>query len=514
MSVKHYDWTAYHAGVRGSKVAIVDLDTQEEVTYGTLDDRANRLGEWMQSKGVVKGDRVAVLTPNCPEVFEVEFACSKVGAICIPLNWRLTVPELQYILGDSTPSLLIYDASFAETAEQLIGLCHVSNHLQVDAEDAASSYRQALQSVTGQYQPVECTHDDVAMIMYTSGTTGHPKGAMITFGMNFYNAVNLGIPSNINADTVQLVVLPLFHTGGMNCYANPILHAGGRILLMRDFEPGRALGVLGDPALGVTHFFGVPAPYQFMMQHPDFPTTDLSRIVTAGVGGAPCAEAILLGWIDRGVPLIQGWGMTETSPGGTLLDAADVMRKIGSAGKPLLHTQVKIIDDHGATLPWGEVGELLIRGPNITPGYWNKPEATADAFVDGWLKTGDAARFDDEGFIYIVDRWKDMYISGGENVYPAEVENVLYQLEQVAEAAIIGVPDDRWGETGKAVLVLKPGQTLDADAVIAHCLANLAKFKVPASVEFIDALPRNATGKVLKRTLREQYVGANAPAIS
>jgi fatty-acyl-CoA synthase len=190
------------------------------------------------------------------------------------------------------------------------------------------------------------------------------------------------------------------------------------------------------------------------------------------------------------------------------------MRKIGSAGKPLLHTEIKIIGDEGETLPRGEVGELLIRGPNITPGYWNKPEATESSFVDGWLKTGDAARFDEEGFIYIVDRWKDMYISGGENVYPAEVENVLYQLEQVAEAAIIGVPDDRWGETGKAVLVLKPGQTLDADAVVAHCIANLAKFKVPSSVEFIDALPRNATGKVLKRTLRDRYVDANAPAIS
>jgi fatty-acyl-CoA synthase len=300
----------------------------------------------------------------------------------------------------------------------------------------------------------------------------------------------------------------------MNCYANPVLHCGGSILLMRDFDPGRALAVLGDESLGVTHFFGVPAPYQFMMQHPDFATTDLSRLVTAGVGGAPCAEAILTAWIDRGVSLIQGWGMTETSPGGTALAAHDVMRKIGSAGKPLLHTEVKIVDDDGATLPRGAVGELLIRGPNITPGYWNKPEATADAFVDGWLKTGDAARFDEEGFIYIVDRWKDMYISGGENVYPAEVENVLYQLEQVAEAAIIGVPDERWGETGKAVLVLKPGQTLQADAVIAHCLANLAKFKVPSSVSFIDALPRNATGKVLKRTLREQFVDKSAPAIT
>lgn len=514
MSVKYYDWAAYHADVRGDKVAIVDLDTQEQVTYRDLDDRANRLASWLQESGVAKGDRVAVLTPNCPEVFEAAFACSKIGAICIPLNWRLTVPELEYILGDSTPKVLIFDQKFSDAAEQLIGLCRIPSSLLLDSEDPACAYKQALAGATGEFQVVECTHDDVAMIMYTSGTTGHPKGAMITHGMNFYNVVNLGMPAGVNSETVQLVILPLFHTGGMNCYANPVLHCGGSILLMRDFDPGRALAVLGDESLGVTHFFGVPAPYQFMMQHPDFATTDLSRLVTAGVGGAPCAEAILTAWIDRGVSLIQGWGMTETSPGGTALAAHDVMRKIGSAGKSLLHTEVKIVDDDGAALPRGAVGELLIRGPNITPGYWNKPEATADAFVDGWLKTGDAARFDEEGFIYIVDRWKDMYISGGENVYPAEVENVLYQLEQVAEAAIIGVPDERWGETGKAVLVLKPGQTLQADAVIAHCLANLAKFKVPSSVSFIDALPRNATGKVLKRTLREQFVDKSAPAIT
>ena len=206
--------------------------------------------------------------------------------------------------------------------------------------------------------------------------------------------------------------------------------------------------------------------------------------------------------------------MTETSPGGIALNPDDALRKIGSTGKALLHTEIKIVDDQGAEVPRGTVGELLIRGPNITPGYWNNPEATAKTFVDDWLMTGDAARCDDEGFVYIVDRWKDMYISGGENVYPAEVENVLYELPQVAEAAIIGVPSERWGETGKAVLVLKPGQSLDADAVIAHCLANLAKFKVPQSVEFIAALPRNATGKVLKRTLREMYVDSAAPAIS
>ena len=212
--------------------------------------------------------------------------------------------------------------------------------------------------------------------------------------------------------------------------------------------------------------------------------------------------------------MVQGWGMTETSPGGICLDAMDAERKIGSAGKPLIHTEIKIVDDEGHALPHGEVGELLIRGPNITPGYWNNPEATKNSFIDDWLKTGDAARMDEEGFVYIVDRWKDMYISGGENVYPAEIEDVLYRLPEVAEAAVIGVPSERWGETGKAVIVLKPGMELDPDEIIGHCLKNLAKFKVPASVAFIEALPRNATGKVLKRVLRDQFVDASAPAIS
>lgn len=510
--MEYFDWAARQADTRPNKIAITDEASGLQFTYAQLEQRSSQLAGYLQQQGINKGDRVAILSRNSPHFFELEFACGKIGGIGVPLNWRLTVPELEYIMGDCGPKVLIYDRLFAEQALELQRRCGVATLIAIDFE-AKDEYEAALAQDLA-YEAQKSTLADVAMVMYTSGTTGHPKGAMITHGMNFINCVNLGIPTRISPATVQLVVLPLFHTGGLNCYANPVLHAGGHIILMREFEPGAALRLLGESTLGITHFFAVPAPYQFMMQHPEFKNTDLSRLEIAGVGGAPCAEAILSGWTDRGVAMIQGWGMTETSPGGIGLDADDAARKIGSAGKPLMHTEICIVDDEGKRLPQGEVGELLIRGPNITPGYWNNPEATAKSFVDDWLKTGDAARMDEEGFVYIVDRWKDMYISGGENVYPAEIEDVLYQLPEVAEAAIIGVPDERWGETGKAVLVLKPDQTLEPDAVIAHCLANLAKFKVPQSVAYIDALPRNATGKVLKRVLRDQFVSASAPAIS
>jgi fatty-acyl-CoA synthase len=512
MPMKYFDWTAHHAYSQPDKVAIVDLHTGREFSYAELNERAARLADWLRKQGVVKGDRIAVLALNCPEFMELEFACSKIGAVALPVNWRLTVPELEYIFSDSTPKVLAHDVAFRDAALELMKRCDVSHLLEIDVDKPSNAYEQALAESSPDPAIEPLTLDDMAMIMYTSGTTGHPKGAIITHRMNFINCVNLGFPARISSQTVQLVVLPLFHTGGLNCYANPVIHAGGRILLMREFDPGEALRVIGDPSYEVSHFFAVPAPYQFMMHHPDFVNTDLSRLTVAGVGGAPCAEAILRTWMDRGIDLMQGWGMTETSPAGTALDAVDAVRKIGSAGKAVMYTEMKIVDNAGNEVIDGAVGELLTRGPNITPGYWNNPGATKSAFVDGWLKTGDAARFDEEGYIYIVDRWKDMYISGGENVYPAEIENVIHQLPQILEAAIIGVPDDRWGETGKAVIVVKPGETLDEETVMAHCRANLAKFKIPQSVVFVNELPRTATGKVLKRKLRANLLGEDAPA--
>jgi len=514
-AVRAYDWIGHHAAQRPTHEAVRDIGSDRSFSYADLDRRVDAMAAYLTSLGVGRGDRVAVLAHNGVEFFDVQFACARTGSICVLLNWRLTVTELEYILNDSSPALLVHDAEFAASAEELQRCCSIGELLAIDGGAADSAYERALARFDGEsVEPVALTHDDVITIMYTSGTTGLPKGAMITHGMNFWNVVNLGIPAGIGIDTVHLNVLPLFHTGGLNCYCNPVLHAGGTVVLLKAFDPGQTLQVIGDEAQGITHIFAVPAPYQFMMQHPDFDDTDLSRLRAAGVGGAPCALTIMETWMERGVSLAQGFGMTETSPACIFLDPGDALRKIGSTGKPLLHTECRVVDDEGGDCGPDQIGELWVAGPNITPGYWNRPDATADAFEGRWLKTGDAARVDDEGFVYIVDRWKDMYISGGENVYPAEIENVLYQLPEVAEAAIIGVPNDKWGEVGLAVIALKPGATLERATVVAHCVERLAKFKVPNDITIVEALPRNATGKVLKRELRTQFVDADAPQIS
>jgi fatty-acyl-CoA synthase len=341
-------------------------------------------------------------------------------------------------------------------------------------------------------------------IMYTSGTTGHPKGAIITYGMTFWNCVNVGVPARVSCDSVALTVAPLFHTGGLNLFANPCFHAGGTVLVMRSFDPGQTLDLISDPAVGITHFWGVPAHYLFMLQHERFAKADFSRLIGACMGGAPAPLSLLEAWAKRGVALQQGYGMTETSPTTLVIDGEQAIRKIGSAGLPVLHTEVRLVTAEGRDANPGEIGEIWTRGPNVTPGYWNRPEADASSFTDGWLHTGDAARQDGDGFYYIVDRWKDMYISGGENVYPAEVENAIYELPGVAEVAVIGIPNEHLGEVGRAFIVPKPGAELTAEAVICHCRAQIAKYKVPAEFMFIDQLPRTATGKVLKRELRNR----------
>jgi fatty-acyl-CoA synthase len=508
------DWLAFHADRTPDNIAMVEGHNNREFTYAAFNERSATLAGYMQQTWSIRaGDVVAILAMNTVEYFTFQFACVKLGAIMLPLNWRLAEPELLYILKDADAKALVYDNDLADRVPSLLENADISNSLAVEL-DETSTYEQI---VTGDAPQVvmdpQTTHDTPMTIMYTAGTTGHPKGVIITHGMTFWNAINIGVPTGINQNSVQYSVLPTFHTGGLNLYANPIIHAGGKVIIARTFDPGETLKILSDPTSGITHFFGVPAIYLFLSQHDDFATTDLSAIQSWGCGGAPMPAALLKKYADRGIIVQLGFGMTETSPTVFLIAKRRAVVKPTSVGKPMLHTRVRIVDEDFQDVPVGEVGEVIISGPNVTPGYHNRPDANESSFTldehgNRWLHSGDAGMIDDEGCIYIVDRYKDMYISGGENVYPAEVEQVIFQMDGVKDVAVIGVPDEKWGETGKAIVVCAKNGP-DEARIIEHCKANLAKFKVPRSVAYVDELPRNAAGKILKRDLRQQFIPSN-----
>ncbi len=505
---RSFDWIAHHANTRPDGIAQIDLATNRTFTWAAMEDRTSRLAAALQHDfGVGPEDRVAVLAQNNTNFFEVQFACWKLGAIFVPVNWRLTLSELTFIAEDCTPKVIVHDHAFSDMARDLEANTSIEHRINWDGDDdGAANYEDAIASAApGNFTANDNTLDTVLTVMYTSGTTGTPKGAMITQGMTFYNAVNCVEFFGLKQNMVNLAFLPLFHTGGLNVFANPCFHFGGTNMVMHTFDPSECLGLLTNPDIGITHLLGVPANFLFMSQVPEFENATFPTIEACGVGGSPTPVPLIEAWAAKGLPLQQAFGMTETSPLVTALKPEDCEVKIGSAGLPAMHCEVRIVGEDGEDMPVGEKGELWVRGPNVTPGYWNRPEATAEAITDGWLHTGDAAQEDEDGFIYIVDRWKDMYISGGENVYPAEIESVIYQLPQIGEVSVIGIPDEKWVEVGRAIVVLKDGETIDEATIINHCREHLARFKVPQSVVFIDEIPHNATGKVLKRVLRESH---------
>ena len=495
MTIPAYDWIGHHADLHPGKVALIDDGRDLTLTYGRLEEQVRRLAAWFSANGVLRGDRVAMLAGNTTDMFEALFACAKLSAILVPLNWRLAVPELQFIINDCRPKLLIYEDTYANAVAQL----DIPVKLQL-----GSDYEQAKgASDPSSVHPVVATFDDPWAILYTSGTTGHPKGAITTHGMFFWNAVNIGNAVGLTFDSTNLNVLPTFHSGGLNLYTTPCLHIGATSISLREFNPERLLQWLTSGE--ITHFFGVPSIYQFLAEHPGWDDADLSKVRSWACGGAAMPVALLERYAARGVVIRQGMGMTETSPTIFLTDEAHAMTKAGSVGKPVLHTEIRIVNENEVDVPVGDIGELWVRGPNVTPGYWERPDANESSFTDGWLHTGDAARSDEDGYIYLVDRWKDMFISGGENVYPAEVEQVLFHHPNVLDVAVIGVSDGRWGEVGLAVVVPRDEDTFDPDDVLSFCDGKLAKYKIPKHVVTTDGLPRNAAGKVLKRRLSSTY---------
>lgn len=503
----HFDWIKRHAEITPNKLALVDAHTGRQISYAQLNERANRFAGYLQDTlGLQRGDRISILAQNSAEYYEVLFGCSKNGVILNTLNWRLAVPELEYIIKDCTPRLLIYEPEFTETVQALRALIDCECYLVMDdtAPEDEQTYEAAL--AAGSPHDVETpplTYDDIWAIIYTSGTTGRPKGAQVTYGNFFYNAVGMGQAIDLHSQDVNLNVLPTFHIGGLGLYAGPTFHAGGTVVVMRAFDPARCLQLIQD--WGVTVLLLVPSIYLILAQFSEFDQYDLSSVRSWASGGSALPPSLVQQYTGKGIIIQQGFGMTETGPTVFLIDKANAVRKAGSVGKPVLHTDVCIMDRQLNQLGPNEVGELCIRGGNVTTGYWNRPQATSEALIDGWLHSGDAAKYDEEGFYYIVDRWKDMFISGGENVYPAEVENVIYHHPAVAEVAVIGVPHPKWQEVGKAIVVIKGGQTLTEAEVIEFCQGKLARYKIPKSVAFIDALPRTAAGKVLKRELRVQF---------
>jgi fatty-acyl-CoA synthase len=513
--VYHFDWSKRHAERTPDKLALVDAHSGRQLTYAQFNERANRFASFLQDTlGIQPGDRVSILAQNSSDYYEVLFACGKMGAILNTLNWRLAVPELQFILNDCSPRVLVYEPLFAEAVGELRAQIDCDYYVVIGEGAPGGEWTYEGAVATGSPEGVEMPslqYTDTWAILYTSGTTGQPKGAQVTYGNFFYNAVGMGRAIDLTSEDVNLNVLPTFHAGGLGLYAGPILHAGGTLVVMRAFEPGEFLRLVEE--WKVTVLLLVPSIYLILAQYPDFDEYDLSSIRHWGSGGSSLPPSLVHQYAEKGIIIQQGFGMTETGPTVFIITEKDALRKAGSVGKPVLHTDVCIMDrDHNLLGP-NEVGELCIRGGNVITGYWNRPEATAKAIVahpatgagGPWLHSGDAAMYDDEGFYYIVDRWKDMFISGGENVYPAEVENVIYHHPAVAEVAVIGVPHPKWQEVGRALVVVKEGQTVTEEELIEFCRGKLARYKIPKSVVFVDALPRTAAGKVLKRELRKEY---------
>jgi fatty-acyl-CoA synthase len=478
-------------------------------TYGQMHARITRLAHALRSLGVRRGDRVAYLGPNHPAFLETFFATGTIGAVFVPLSFRLAVPELAYILHDSEVRVLVHAAELEETALGALREVEIPSVVRV-SPDGAFVHRGADLTEGASEASLDETvsRDETALVMYTSGTTGRPKGAMLSHANITWNAVNVLIDVDVSGDEVSLVSAPLFHTAALNMLCLPTVLKGGTVVLVRAFDPDRAFDLV--EAHGVTWMFGVPAMFQAMTRSPKWNTADLSSIRTLMCGGAPVPESLIRTYEERGLTFLQGYGMTETAPGALFLSRGMASR-VGSAGKASFFTDVRLVrPDFSDAVP-GEPGEIVVSGPNVMQGYWKQPDATALSIRDGWFRSGDVGVQDEDGFFYVRDRIKDMIISGGENIYPAEVEAVLYQHPAVAECAVIGVPDEKWGEVGKAVVVLKPGERLELSEFARFCEGMLARFKIPKWVEAIDALPRTGSGKVDKVKLRALRGKAGEP---
>jgi len=477
------------------------------LTCQQVNHRTNQLAHLLLGMGLRKGDRVAVLLHNCNQYLEIFFALSKIGGILVPLNWRLAPPELEFILQDSGARILVFEPEFEEAAGVVRKAVGISTDETLCLGDPcpewARPYEAALLGQSVHEPAVEWAvgDEDPHIIMYTSGTTGTPKGAVLSHRKTFFNVLNADIFYNLTSQDVMIISRPMFHSGGLLVESAPLLYKGGTLILRKRFRPQEILEAVQKYRVTLLE---LPATvYQFILQECDLGQYDLGSIRRYFTGGERIPKAMLREYYRKGIVISQIFGQTEASTI-TFLPSEEAVLKIGSVGLPVFHGEVRIVDKEGRDVSPGEVGEIIIKGPTLMSGYWNRPDLTAETIRDGWLYTGDLARADEEGFIYIVDREKDMYISGGENVYPAEVEKVLHGHPKIFDVAIVGVPDEKWGEVGKAFVQLKPHEAMTPEEVIQFLRGKVAKYKIPKHVQFVEELPKTASGKIQKFLLKER----------
>ncbi len=492
-----------------TREAIFEVDSGTRFTFAELNERANRAANFLRELGVGMGDRVSILAHNSVIYLDLLYGAAKIGAIFAPLNWRLTASELAYIVNDNAPTVLFCGPEFVETLAAMRAEISVSHIVAIEGAkiDGAHDYdaARAAASPTEPPRPTELTAESPYCLLYTSGTTGKPKGAIIPHRQVLWNILNTTASWGLSEVDISPVFTPMFHAGGLFAFLTPILYLGGKIVLGRGSDPAETLHIILKEKCTV--ILGVPTLFQMWMDAPNFDDLDFSHVHFFISGGAPCPVPLMEAWRQKkGVVFRQGYGLTEVGPNCFSMTDEESVPKSGSVGKPVFHSQMRLVDENGADVPTGATGELLIRGAHVCAGYWGNPEATAAALKDGWFHTGDMVRMDEDGCFTIAGRFKDMIISGGENVYAAEVEAVFHEHPAVQEAALIGKPNEKWGEIGLMIVVREKGQTVSAEELIDFCRARLARYKVPKEIIFAAELPHSPYGKVEKVKLRKMYL--------
>ncbi|WP_194396853.1 acyl-CoA synthetase [Microbacterium atlanticum] len=499
-------WLAKRRLKDPAKQAVVFGD--DVLTYRDLADAADHVAAVLWHRGIRKGDAVAYIGENSPQFLEVMFGAAQLGAVFVPVNTRLAAPEVTHVLVDSGARAVVLDAEFLDRAMPGVEAGRIAHVIVTGAGvPEHPGLNRLLAEAPGGHTVADVELADPAAIVYTSGTTGRPKGAVLSHGNLTWVAVNCIVDYDVVSTDRSLMISPLFHVASLGMGALPVILKGATLVLEKGFEPGRALSLIERH--GITMLSGVPTTYQMMADHSAWASTDLSSLQKLTCGGSAVPTRILNAYEERGLSFSQGYGMTETSPGATSLSPTKTREKQGSVGLPHFFTDVRITDERGDVVPRGTVGEIEVAGPNVFLGYHGLPAETAAVFTDdGWYRSGDLGYLDPEGYLYISDRLKDMIISGGENIYPAEVENLIADIEGISGVAVVGVPDERWGEVPWAVVTLREGAEVDTETVRRHLDGLLARYKLPKNVVVVDDLPRTASGKVRKADLRARFGGS------